>query len=140
MGISVVRCKRNFHNLTVKHKQMHLLDEPHNLSAAFAKNNLAHQMRYSIELLEATLRSNGTPHVLQLKLEGEDKQNPSSWTLYADGERVAHGAGEFAQECFLKNTHVFLDTCQDAINFANLPCWSEHDYQLLCAVRKIAAL
>ena len=80
------------------------------------------------------------PHVLQLKLEGEDKQNPSSWTLYADGERVAHGTGEFAQECFLKNTHVFLDTCQDAINFANLPCWSEHDYQLLCAVRKIAAL
>lgn len=140
MGISVVRRKRNFHNLTVKHKQMHLLDEPHNLSAAFAKNNLAHQMRYSIELLEATLRSNGTPHVLQLKLEGEDKQNPSSWTLYADGERVAHGTGEFAQECFLKNTHVFLDTCQDAINFANLPCWSEHDYQLLCAVRKIAAL
>lgn len=140
MGISVVRCKRNFHNLTVKHKQMHLLDEPHNLSATFAKNNLAHQMRYSIELLEATLRSNGTPHVLQLKLEGEDKQNPSSWTLYADGERVAHGTGEFAQECFLKNTHVFLDTCQDAINFANLPCWSEHDYQLLCAVRKIAAL
>lgn len=140
MGISVVRCKRNFHNLTVKHKQMHLLDEPHNLSAAFAKSNLAHQMRYSIELLEATLRSNGTPHVLQLKLEGEDKQNPSSWTLYADGERVAHGTGEFAQECFLKNTHVFLDTCQDAINFANLPCWSEHDYQLLCAVRKIAAL
>lgn len=140
MGISVVRCKRNFHNLTVKHKQMHLLDEPHNLSAAFAKNNLAHQMRYSIELLEATLRSNGTPHVLQLKLEGEDKQNPSSWTLYADGERVAHGTGEFVQECFLKNAHVFLDTCQDAINFANLPCWSEHDYQLLCAVRKIAAL
>ena len=140
MGISVVRCKRNFHNLTVKHKQMHLLDEPHNLSAAFAKNNLAHQMRYSIELLEATLRSNGTPHVLQLKLEGEDKQNPSSWTLYADGELVAHGTGEFAQECFLKNAHVFLDTCQDAINFANLPCWSEHDYQLLCAVRKIAAL
>lgn len=140
MGISVVRCKRNFHNLTVKHKQMHLLDEPHNLSAAFAKNNLAHQMCYSIKLLEATLRSNGTPHVLQLKLEGEDKQNPSSWTLYADGERVAHGTGEFAQECFLKNTHVFLDTCQDAINFANLPCWSEHDYQLLCAVRKIAAL
>lgn len=140
MGISVVRCKRNFHNLTVKHKQMHLLDEPHNLSAAFAKNNLAHQMRYSIELLEATLRSNGTPHVLQLKLEEEDKQNPSSWTLYADGERVAHGTGEFAQECFLKNAHVFLDTCQDAINFANLPCWSEHDYQLLCAVRKIAAL
>lgn len=140
MGISVVRCKRNFHNLTVKHKQMHLLDEPHNLSAAFAKNNLAHQMRYSIELLEATLRSNGTPHVLQLKLEGEDKQNPSSWTLYADGERVAHATGEFAQECFLKNAHVFLDTCQDAINFANLPCWSEHDYQLLCAVRKIAAL
>lgn len=27
-----------------------------------------------------------------------------------------------SQECFLKNAHVFLDTCQDAINFANLPC------------------
>lgn len=29
MGISAVHRKRNFHNLTVKHKQMHLLDEPH---------------------------------------------------------------------------------------------------------------
>ena len=113
MNISVVRCKRNFHNLTVKHKQMHLLDEPHNLSAAFAKNNLAHQMRYSIELLEATLRSNGTPHVLQLKLEGEDKQNPSSWTLYADGERVAHGTGEFARVLPQKCSRVsrYLPRC-----------------------------
>lgn len=38
MGISVVRCKRNFHNLTVKAKQMHLLDEPHSLSEVVTKN------------------------------------------------------------------------------------------------------
>lgn len=64
MGISVVRCKRNFNDLTVKHKQMHLLDEPHYCSEARAKGNLAHQMRYSVELLEASLHSNDTPHVL----------------------------------------------------------------------------
>lgn len=97
-------------------------------------------MRYSVELLEATLRSNGTPHVLQLILEGEDERNPSFWTLYADGERVAHGTGEFAQECFFKNAHDFLDTCLDTVNFANLSSRSEHDYQLLCTARKITAL
>lgn len=97
-------------------------------------------MRYSVELLEATLLSKGTPHVLQLKLEGEDERNPSYWTLHADGQRVAHGTGEFAKEYFFKNAHEFLDTCQDAINFASLPCWNEHDYQLLCVARKIAAL
>lgn len=58
MGISVVRCKRNFHNLTVKPRQMHLLDEPHGYSEARVKANLAYQMRYSVELLEATLHSN----------------------------------------------------------------------------------
>ena len=140
MGISVVRCKRNFNDLTVKHKQMHLLDEPHCCSEARAKGNLAHQMRYSVELLEASLHSNGTPHVLQLILEGEDERNPSFWTLYADGERVAHGTGEFAQECFFKNTHEFLDICRDAVSFISLPCWNEHDYLLLCTARKIAAL
>lgn len=116
------------------------LQQSHRQAQAGTKGNLAHQMRYSVELLEATLHSNGTPHVLQLKLEGGDERNPSFWTLYADGVRVAHGTGEFAQECFFKKAHEFLDTCQDAINFISLPCWSERDYRLLCAVRKIATL
>lgn len=58
MGISGVRCKRNFNNLTVKHRQMHLLDESHGCSGERAEANLAHQMRYSVELFEATLPSN----------------------------------------------------------------------------------
>lgn len=101
------------------------------ISVVHCKGNLAHQMRYSVELLEASLHSNGTPHVLQLILEGEDERNPSFWSLYADGERVAHGTGEFAQECFFKNAHEFLDICRDAVSFISLPCWNEHDYLLL---------
>lgn len=80
------------------------LQQSHRQAQAGTKGNLAHQMRYSVELLEATLHSNGTPHVLQLKLEGGDERNPSFWTLYADGVRVAHGTGEFAQECFFKKS------------------------------------
>lgn len=55
--------------LQQSHRQaqaMYLLDELHCCSEARAKGNPAHQMRYSVELLEATLHSNGTPHVLQL--------------------------------------------------------------------------
>ena len=140
MDDSSVCVERDFHNLTVNPRRMHLLDEPHGYVSALAKNNLAHQMRFSVKALEDELLVAGTPHVLQIKLQGDDLREPSAWTLFADGEGVASGSGAFARECFCEGARVFLDVCRDAVRAANLPEWSEREYRLLSAARKIAAV
>ena len=140
MDESSVRVEHDFHNLTVNPRRMHLLDEPHGYVSALAKNNLVHQMRFSVKTLEGELLAAGTPHVLQIKLQGDDLREPSAWTLFADGEGVASGSGAFARECFCEGARVFLDVCRDAVRAANLPEWSEREYRLLSAARKIAAV
>ena len=139
MDDSSVRVERDFHNLTANPRRMHLLDEPYGYVSALAKNNLAHQMRFSVKTLEDELLAAGTLHVLQIKLQGDDLREPSAWTLFADGEEVASGSGAFARECFYEGARVFLDVCRDAVRAANLSEWSKREYRLLSAARKIAA-
>ena len=140
MDESSVRVERDFHNLTVNPRRMHLLDGPHGYVSALAKNNLAHQMRFSVKTLEDELLVAGTPHVLQIKLQDDGLREPSAWTLFADGEDVASGSGAFARECFYDGARVFLHVCRDAVRTADLPEWSEGEYRLLSAARKIAAV
>ena len=140
MDESSVRVERDFHNLTVNPRRMHLLDEPHGYVSALAKKNLAHQMRFSVKTLEDELLAVGTPHVLQIELQGDDSREPAAWTIFADGEDVASGTGACARECFYEGAGVFLDVCRDAVHEANLPEWSEREYRLLSAARKIAAV
>ena len=140
MDDSSVCVERDFHNLTVNPRRMHLLDEPHGYVSALAKNNLAHQMRFSVKALEDELLVAGAPHVLQIKLQGDDWREPSAWTLFADGEGVASGSGAFARECFCEGARVFLDVCRNAVHAANLSEWSEREYRLLNAARKIVAV
>ena len=140
MDESSVRVERDFHNLTVNPRRMHLLDEPYGYISALAKDNLAHQVRFSVKTLEDELLAAGTPHVLQIELRGDDSREPAAWTLFADGEDVASGSGAFARECFYEGAGVFLDVCRDAVRAADLPEWSERDYRLLSTARKIAAV
>ena len=60
-----VRSERNFHNLVVKPRRMHLLDEPSGYVSALVKSNLSHQMRFTVQKLEEELCAAGNPHVLQ---------------------------------------------------------------------------
>ena len=116
-----VRSERNFHNLAAKPKQMHLLDEPSGYASAMVKSSLSHQMRFTVQALEEELCVAGDPHVLQIKLLGDDSREPSSWMLFADGVCVADGSGAFARECFCEGAEVFLDLCRDAVEAAELP-------------------
>ncbi len=133
-----VRSERNFHNLAAKPKRMHLLDEPSGYASAMVKNSLSHRMRFTVQKLEEELCAAGNPHVLQIKLFGDDLREPSSWKLFADGARVASGSGDFARECFCEGAEVFLDLCRDAVETAELCQWSEREYELLGAARGIA--
>ena len=140
MDESSVRVERDFHNLAINPRRMHLLDEPYGYISALAKDNLAHQVRFSVKTLEDELLAAGTPHMLQIELRGDDSREPAAWTLFADGEDVASGSGAFARECFYEGARVFLGVCRDAVHEANLPEWSEREYRLLSAARKIAAV
>lgn len=133
-----VRNERNFHNLVVKPKRMHLLDKPDSYASAMAKSSLSHQMRFTVQRLEGELCAAGNPHVLQIKLLGNDSREPSSWKLFADGACVANGSGAFARECFCKGAEVFLDLCRDAVEAAELCQWSQREYELLSAARGVA--
>ena len=102
-----VRDAREFLNLSVEQPRMHLLDEPTGYISAMGKSNLGHQMRYSVERLEAELAGNGEPRVLQLVCEGDERE-PRAWTLYADGLKCAHGTGAFARACFCEAADAFM--------------------------------
>ena len=133
-----VRSERNFHNLAAKPKRMHLLDAPSGYASAMVKSSLSHQMRFTVQKLEEELCAAGDPHVLQIKLLGDDSCEPSSWKLFADGMCVADGSGAFARECFCEGAEVFLDLCRDAVCAAELHQWSQREYELLSAARGIA--
>lgn len=133
-----VRSERNFHNLVVKPNHMHLLDKPNGYASAMVKSSLSHQMRFTVQKLEEELCAAGDPHVLQIKLLGDDSREPSSWKLFADGVCVADGSGTFARECFYEGAEVFLDLCRDAVRAAELRQWSQREYELLSAARGIA--
>ena len=133
-----VRSERNFHNLVVKPKRMHLLDGPSGYASAMVKSSLSHQMRFTVQMLEEELCAAGDPHVLQIKLSGDDSHEPSSWKLFTDGTCVADGSGAFARGCFCEGAKVFLDLCRDAVCAAELPQWSQREYELLSAARGVA--
>lgn len=139
MGNVSVRDARGFLNLSVERPRMHLLDEPTGYISAMGKSNLGHQMRYSVDRLEAELAAGGEPRVLQLVCEGDERE-PRTWTLYADGRKCAHGTGEFARACFCEAAEAFMSMCRDAVRAAVLPSRSAHDYELLCAARRLAAV
>lgn len=134
------RSERNFHNLAAKPKQIHLLDEPSGYASAMVKSSLSHQMRFTVQVLEEELCAAGNPHVLQIKLLGDDPREPSSWKLLADDKCVADGSGAFARECFCEGAEVFLNLCRNAVRAAELCQWSQREYELLSATRGIARM
>lgn len=140
MGNFSVRSERNFHNLAVKPKRMHLLDEPSGYASAMVKSSLSHQMRFTVQMLEEELCAAGDPHVLQIKLLGDDSREPSSWEFFADGTCVADGSGAFVRECFCEGAEVFLGLCRNAVEAAELRQRNQREYELLSAARGIAGV
>ena len=133
-----VRSERNFHNLIVKPNHIHLLDKPNGYASAMVKSSLSHQTRFTVQKLEEELCAAGNPHVLHIKLSEDNSREPSSWALFADGICVADGSGAFARECFCEGAELFLDLCRDAVDAAELPQWTQREYELLSAARQIA--
>ena len=140
MGTAVKQANDRFLNLSVKRLKIKLLDEPNGYISAMAKNNVAHQMNYAVELLECELADAGAPHVLQLTFEGGDERIPERWTLHADGIMAASGTGDYVHNLLCQDAAAFKDLCREAVETLDLSAWTEREYQLLKAVRHIAAV
>ena len=97
-------------------------------------------MRFTVQALEEGPCAAGGPLVLQIKLPGDDSREPSSWKLFADGACVADGSGAFARECFCEGAEVFLDLCRDVVRATELYQWSQREYELLSAARRIVGV
>lgn len=110
-----VRSERNFHNLAAQPKRMHLLDETSGYASAMVKNSLSHQMRFTVQVLEEELCAAGDPHVLQIKLLGDNSSEPSSWMLFADGVCVADGSSAFVMDAIDQG---MIQACKT---------WGDHD-------------
>ena len=133
-----VRSERNFHNLAAKPKRMHLLDGPSGYASAMVKSSLSHQIRFTVQVLEKELCAAGDPHVLQIKLLGDNSREPVYWKLFADGTCIADGSGDFARKCFCEGAEVFLGLCRDAVEAAEPHQWSQREYELLSVTRGVA--
>ena len=115
-----VRSERNFHNLVVKPNHMHLLDKSNGYASAMVKSSLSHQMRFTVQKLEEELCAVGDPHVLQIKLLGNDSREPSSWKLFADGACVADGSGAFVMDAIDQGMIQACKTWGDHDEFADI--------------------
>ncbi len=126
-------------NLRAESKPLHFPDEPSGFVSAMAKRSLAHQMRFSVEVLEEKLKNQGEPRVLQIKIDESSCECQSSWSLYANGSLVAHGSVAFARQCFEQGKWEFRDLCEAAV-IASSEALSNDEFRLLCASRAIAAV
>ena len=97
-------------------------------------------MRFTVQVLEEELCDADDPHVLQIKLLGDDSREPSSWMLFADGACIVDGSGAFARECCGAGAEGFLDRCREAVGAAELRQWSQREYELLSAARGVAGM
>lgn len=125
-------------NLQAERLPLKLIDEPCGYISAMAKANLGHQMRYSAHVLEQELVANGTPRILQLQTSGGDCA-PEDWRLYANGILVASGSGDYARQCFEKNSRVFLSVLRKAVEASSEPL-TDDQYDLLAIAREVAAV
>ena len=122
-------------NLTVN-TPIQLLDEPSGYVSALAKNCLGHQMRHAAHLAARELEEAHTPHVLQLVLD--DERTPSHWELYADGQLVASGSGEYVRTLLVDDARAFLQLALDAVRTADLPPLTADEYRLLLVAQALA--
>ena len=137
-----IKSIHSFANLRAPKREIHYLDVPHGFVSGMAKGNIAHQMRYSVDLLEQTLRSEGRYFLLQLKMDftGEGASCPSSWELFANGRCIASGDDGFAKECFYDSAETFMKVCREAIEASNVESLTPEEFKIASIACKAIAV
>lgn len=103
--------------LLAKRDVKHYLDnpathQPHSVTEAKGLRSLAHQMRFSIEMLQRNLEDEGKYYDLTLV---RDKRMQDRWHLFANGAEIAVLDDDFGYDCFDVSSTRFLERAEEAL-------------------------
>ena len=103
--------------LLAKRKVKHYLDDPaihqpHSVTEAKGLRSLAHQMRFSIEMLKRKLEDEGKYYDLMLL---RDERTQDRWHLFANGMEIAVLDDDFGYDCFDASGTRFLERIEESL-------------------------
>ena len=126
--------------LLAKREVKHYLDDPathqpHSVTEAKGLRSLAHQMRFSIEMLQRRLEEEGKYYDLML-LRNERMQD--RWHLFANGAEIAVLDDDFGYDCFDVSSTRFLERVEESLAASEVDPLSENEMRLLRSAKAIA--
>ena len=121
--------KHKIQYLLAKREVKHYLDDPathqpHSVTEAKGLRSLAHQMRFSIEMLQRKLEEEGRYYDLML-LRNERMQD--RWHLFANGMEIAVLDDDFGYDCFDASSTRFLERVEEALAASGVEPLEEND-------------
>lgn len=126
--------------LLAKREVKHYLDDPathhpHSVTEAKGLRSLAHQMRFSIEMLQRRLEDEGKYYDLMLL---RDEQLRDRWHLFANGMEIAVLDDDFGYDCFDVSNTRFLERIEESLAASEVDPLSENEMRLLRSAKAMA--
>ena len=119
--------------LLAKREVTHYLDDPathqpHSVTEAKGLRSLAHQMRFSIEMLQRKLEEEGRYYDLMLL---RDERMQDRWHLFANGMEIAVLDDDFGYDCFDVSSTRFLERVEEALTASKVEPLDENGMHLI---------
>lgn len=128
--------------LLAKREVKHYLDDPathqpHSVTEAKGLRNLAHQMRFSIEMLQRKLEDEGKYYDLMLL---RDERMQDRWHLFANGMEIAVLDDDFGYNCFDVSSTRFLERVEEVFAASEVEPLSENGMRVLRSAKSMASI
>ena len=125
--------------LLAKREVKHYLDDPathqpHSVTEAKGLRSLAHQMRFSIEMLQRKLEEEGRYYDLMLL---RDERMQDRWHLFANGMEIAVLDDDFGYDCFDVSSTRFLERVEETLMASKVEPLDESRMRLLRSAKAI---
>lgn len=123
--------------LLAKREVKHYLDDsathqPHSVTEAKGLRSLAHQMRFSIEMLQRKLGNEGKYYDLMLL---RDERLRDRWHLFANGMKIAVLDDDFGYDCFDASSTRFLDRIGETLTASKVEPLSESKMRIIKSMK-----
>ncbi len=128
--------------LLAKREVKHYLDDPathqpHSVTEAKGLRSLAHQMRFSIEMLQRKLEDEGKYYDLMLL---RDKRMQDRWHLFANGMEIAVLDDDFGYDCFDASSTRFFERVEETLMASGAEPLSESEMRVLRSTKTVVSL
>lgn len=126
--------------LLAKREVKHHLDDPathqpHSVTEAKGLRSLAHQMRFSIEMLQRRLKEEGKYYDLMLL---RDERMQDRWHLFANGMEIAVLDDDFGYDCFDVSSTRFFERVEEALTASKVEPLDESEMRVLRSAKAMA--